>query len=79
MRDEIKDCPWKAKRGKDKDNDDGSDDEDGCSRPWKRASDGSQRLPQVSTDCDLTPLFLHESEEESGGSSDEEGNRCCPV
>ncbi len=43
--DEIEDCPWKAKRCKDKDNDDGSDDEDGCSRPWKRTRDGSQRLP----------------------------------
>jgi hypothetical protein len=45
VRDEIEDCPWKAKRGKDKDNDNGTDDEDGCSRPWKRARDGSQHLP----------------------------------
>ncbi len=71
VRDEIDDCPWKAKRGE---YDDGSDDENGYGRPWKRARDGRQRLPRVSTDYDLDPLFLDMSEE----SSDEE-NRLCPV
>ncbi len=42
VQDEIDYCPWKAKRGED---DDGSDDENGCGRPWKRARNGSQRLP----------------------------------
>ncbi len=42
VRDEIDDCPWKAIRGED---DDESDDENGCGRPWKRARDGSQHLP----------------------------------
>ncbi len=45
-RDEISNCPWKEnKRGKHENNDDGSDDEYGCSRPWKRARDGSHHLP----------------------------------
>ena len=44
VRDEIDYCPWKAKRGED---DNGSDDENGCGRPWKRARNGSQHLPRV--------------------------------
>jgi hypothetical protein len=32
----------KQKRGED---DDGSEDENGCGRPWKRARDGSQHPP----------------------------------
>jgi hypothetical protein len=71
VRDEIDYCPWKAKRGED---DDGSDDENEYGRLWKRARDGSQHLPRVSTDCDLDPLFLDMSEE----CSDKE-NRLCPV
>ncbi len=71
VRDGIDNCPWKAKR---EEYDDGSDDENECGRPWKRAKDGRQCLPRVSTDCDLDPLFLDMSEE----SSDEE-NRLCPV
>jgi hypothetical protein len=44
--DEINDYPWKEnKRGEHENNDDGSDDEYGCSRPWKRARDGSHCLP----------------------------------
>ncbi len=78
--DEINDCPWKeTKRGKHEDNDDGSDNEYGCSRPWKRARDGSHRLPRVSTDFDLNSLLQHESEEEYGGSSDREGDRWCGI
>ncbi len=74
--DEINDCPWKEnKRDKHEDYDNGSDDEYGCSRPWKRARDGSHCLPQVSTDCDLNSLLQHESEEEYGRSSDGEGDR----
>ncbi len=42
VRDEIDDCPWKAKRGE---YDNGSDDENGCGRPWNRAKDGRQHLP----------------------------------
>ena len=53
VRDEIDNCLWKAIRGED---DDESDDENGCGRLWKRARDGSQRLPRVSTDCDLDPI-----------------------
>ncbi len=71
VRDEIDNCPWKAKRGE---YDNGSDDENGCGRPWKRARDGRQHLLRVSTDCDLDSLFLDMSEE----SSDKE-NRLCPV
>ncbi len=46
VQDEINGCPWKEnKRGKYENYDDGSDDEYGCSRPWKRARDGSHCLP----------------------------------
>ncbi len=79
MWDEFNDCPWKEKSGEDEDNDDGSDNEYGCSRPWKRAKDGSHCLPRVSTDCDLNSLLQHVSEEEYGRSSDGKGDRCCPV
>jgi hypothetical protein len=78
--DEINNCPWKEnKRGEDEDNGDGCDGEYGCSGLWKRARDGSHHLPRVSTDFDLNSLLQHESEEEYSGSSDGEGDRCCPV
>jgi hypothetical protein len=80
VQDEINDCPWKEnKKGEHEDNDNGSDDEYGCSRPWKRAMDGSHHLPQVSTDCYLNSLLQHDSEKEYGGSSDGEGDRWCGI
>jgi hypothetical protein len=76
VQDEINDCPWKEnKSGKHEDDDDGY----GCSRPWKRARDGSHCLHRVSTDCDLNSLLQHESEEEYGRSSDGEGDRWCGI
>jgi hypothetical protein len=80
VRDEINDCPRKENKiDKHEDYDNGSDNEYGCSRPRKRARDGSHCLPGVSTDCDLNSLLQHESEKEYGGSSDREGDRWCGI
>jgi hypothetical protein len=74
VQDEINNCPWtENKTGED--DEDGSDYDDECSRPRKRAKDGNQHLPWVSTDSDTTALTQHESEEEFGRSSDGEGDR----
>jgi hypothetical protein len=76
--DEMNNCPWKQnKTGKD--NEDGSDYDNACSGPRKRAKEGNHHLPQVSTGSDTTALSQHESEVEYGGISDGEGDRWCGV
>ncbi len=74
----MNNCSWKEnKTGKD--NKDGSDYDNECSGPKKRAKEGNHRLPWVSTGSDTTALSQDESEEEYGRISDGEGDRWCGV
>jgi hypothetical protein len=48
-------CPWKENKiGED--NEDGSDYDNECCGPRKRAKEGNHLLPQVSTGSDTTAL-----------------------
>jgi hypothetical protein len=76
--DEMNNCPWKENKTV-KGDEDGSDYDDECSGPWKRAKEGNHRLPRVSTGSDTTALSQHESEEEYDGISDGEGDRWCGI
>jgi hypothetical protein len=78
VRDEMNNCPWKENKTHE-DNEDGSDYDNECSGPRKRAKEGNHCLPRVSTGSDMTALSQHESEEECGGISDREGDRWCGI
>jgi hypothetical protein len=76
--DEMNNCPWKEnKTGKD--NEDGSDYDNECSGPQKRAKEGNHHLPWVSAGSDATALSQHEIKEEYGGISDGEEVRWCGI
>ncbi len=74
----MNDCPWKENKTH-KDNEDGSDYNNDCSGPCKRAKEGDHHLLFVSTGSDTTALSKHESEEEYGGISDGEGDSWCGI
>jgi hypothetical protein len=74
----MNNCLWKEnKTGTD--DEDGSDYDNECSGPRKRAKEGNHRLPWVSTGSDMAALSQHGSEEEYGGISDGEGDRWCGI
>jgi hypothetical protein len=74
----MNNCLWKENKTHE-DDEDGSDYDNEFSGPWKRAKEGDQCLPPVSTGSDTIALSQHENEEEYGGISDGEGDRWCGI